>query len=98
MSLQLTFGGGEILLVRDKGTANVVQGFVSREVTVSKNIVQLPTTFIFQLYGYIQIPLSEAAKFWVKVSSTWRAATAYVKISGAWKTVTPHIKITGNWK
>lgn len=98
MSYQLTFGGGETILARDKGSANAVQGFVSEETVVSKNITALPTTFIFQLLEYIQIPLSTGTKTWLKVSGIWKQATTWIKVSGVWKQTTPFIKVSGTWK
>lgn len=98
MSYQLTFGGGEIILVRDKGSANAVQGFVNEETVVSKNIIALPTTFIFQLLEYIQIPLFIGTKIWLKVSGVWKETITWIKVSGVWKQTTPYIKVGGTWK
>lgn len=100
MSFQLTFGGGETLFVKNKGTANAVQGFVSSETVVSGNITALPTNFLFQLYSYIQIPLNPltANIVWIKVSGVWKQATVWIKESGVWKTATPNIKVSGQWK
>ena len=98
MSFQLTFGGGEAVLVRDTGTANAVQGFVSDETVVSKNVTALPTTFIFQLLEYIQIPLSVGTIVWIKVSGVWKQAIPWIKVGGVWKQATPMIKIGGVWK
>lgn len=98
MSFQLTFGGGETLLVRDKGSTNAVQGFVSDETVVSKNITALPTNFFFQLLEYIQIPLSVGTIVWIKVSGVWRQATSFIKVSGTWKQATPFIKVSGTWR
>lgn len=97
MSLQLTFGGGETILVRDKGTANAVQGFVTSEITLGANDAALPSTFIFQLY---QAPLVAfvGSKFWIKISGTWREAITWIKVSGVWKQATPFIKDAGTWK
>lgn len=100
MSLQLTFGGGETVLVRDKGTANNVQGFVSEETVVSKNVTALPTNFIFQLYDYVQAPLISIinTKVWIKVSGIWKESITWIKVNGTWKQSTPFIKVNGTWK
>jgi hypothetical protein len=102
VSLQLTFGGGETLLVRDKGTANAVQGFVSSESVVIKNVTALATTFLFQLIEYVQIVISgvppSGAIIWIKIAGVWKTTTAFIKVSGVWKTSTPFIKISGTWK
>ena len=57
MSYQLTFGGGEAILIRDKGTANAVQGFVETDIVVSKNNTALTTSFLFDLDEYIQLAI-----------------------------------------
>ena len=99
MSFQLTFGGGETVLVRNTGTVNPVQGFVvSQETVVIKNITALPSNFLFQLISYIQAPLSVNAKFWIKISGIWKQATPFIKIGGTWKQATPFIKVGGTWK
>jgi hypothetical protein len=100
MSFQLTFGGGEVVLVRDTGTANAVQGFVTDEITLGANDIALPSNFIFQLYSYIQAPLIVFAgsKFWIKISGTWREAITWINVSGVWKQATPFVKDVGIWK
>ena len=87
-------------MVRDTGTANAVQGFVSDETVVSKNIIALPTTFIFQLLEYIQIPLISISgtTVWVKAIGTWRQAVVWVKVSGTWKQASLYVKVTGTWR
>jgi hypothetical protein len=57
VSYQLTFGGGEAILIRDKGTANAVQGFVETDIVVSKNNTALTTSFLFDLDEYIQLAI-----------------------------------------
>jgi hypothetical protein len=57
VSYQLTFGGGEAILIRDKGTANAVQGFVETDIVVSKNDTALTTSFLFDLDEYIQLAI-----------------------------------------
>lgn len=54
MSYQLTFGGSSAVLVRDTGTVAPVQGFVSKETTLSANATALPSTFIIELYDYVE--------------------------------------------
>ncbi len=100
MSYQLTFGGGETILIRDKGTANAVQGFVSNEVVVIKNITALATTFIFSLLNYIQFSLSglTGTIVWRNVSGVWRAGMLNNNVSGTWKQDKTFIKVSGNWK
>jgi hypothetical protein len=100
MSYQLTFGGGEPLLVRNKGNANAVKGFVSKETVVSKNVTALATTFIFSLYEYVSLKLvaSNVTIAWVKVAGIWKQAVVWIKVSGTWKTATPYIKVSGTWK
>lgn len=101
MSYQLTFGGGETLIVRDKGTANAVQGFVSSESVVIKNVTALATTFLFQLIEYVQIVIAivpSGTIIWTKVAGVWKTTTVFTKVSGIWKTATPFIKISGTWK
>ena len=100
MSLQLTFGGAEAVLVRDTGTANAVQGFVSEEIVVSKNVTALPTNFLFQLYEYIQAPLVSitGTVAWIKVSGIWKQAIVWLNVGGIWKQTTPFIKVGGVWK
>lgn len=100
MSLQLTFGGSEAVLVRNTGIANAVQGFVSDETVISKNVTALPTTFIFQLLEYIQIPLINVSGtiIWIKVSGVWKQATSFIKVGGVWKQAIPFTKNNGIWK
>lgn len=100
MSLQLTFGGGEAIMVRDTGTANAVQGFVSDETVVSKNVTALPTTFIFQLLEYIQFSYASAivTKVWIKVAGIWKEAIPWIRVNGVWKTAVPYIKVNDIWK
>jgi hypothetical protein len=98
MSYQLTFGGNSVQLVRDKGTANVVQGFQTNEVTICKNNVALTTTFIFQAFEYVQIPLNLGTIVWIKVSGIWKTTTVFIKVSGVWKQATTFIKISGIWR
>lgn len=100
MSLRLTLGGGEIMLVRDTGTPNAVQGFVSEDTVVSRNATALPTNFLFQAYEYIQFSLTNitGTKFWIKISGVWEEAIAWIKVGGVWKQSTPFIKISGTWR
>jgi hypothetical protein len=100
MSFQLTFGGGEAVIVKDKGIVNTVQGFVSDETVVSKNIMALPTTFIFQLYDYKQAPLISIVniKVWIKVSGIWKESIIWIKVNEIWKQSTSFIKVSGIWK
>lgn len=96
MSYQLTFGGSEAVLVRDKGTANAVQGFVSQETAVSGNTTALPTTFAFEFAQSVQLLIG--TKIWLKVSSVWKETIPWIKDSGVWKQSTPYIKVGGTWK
>lgn len=101
MSLQLTFGGGETLLVRDKGTANAVQGFVSRESVVIKNVTALATSFVFQIIEYVQFALTTAPAntiVWLKVAGVWKQTTGFINVSGTWKTLTGFYNDNGTWK
>lgn len=98
MSLQLTFGGNSIQLVRDVGTAGVVQGFRTNEETICKNTTALSTTFLFQAFKYVSYPLSAATIVWIKVSGVWKTATVFIKVSGVWKQTTPFVNISGQWK
>lgn len=96
MSYRLTFGGGEAVLVRDTGTANPVQGFVSNEVVVSRNVTALPMSVLFTLIGYIQAGLSN--RLWIKIAGVWKQATTWIKVAGVWKQATPFIKVGGTWE
>lgn len=100
MSLQLTFGGGEVMLVRDTGTPNAVQGFVSEETVVSRNVTALPTNFLFQKYEYVQFSFTDilGTKFWIKVSGVWKEAIPWIKVSGVWKEAIAWIKVAGTWR
>lgn len=101
MSYQLTFGGGEALLVRDKGTANAVQGFVSRESVVIKNVTALATSFIFQLIEYVQFVLTAAPTgtiIWLNVAGVWKQATGWLNVGGTWKQSSPFYNDNGTWK
>lgn len=100
MSYQLTFGGGEAILIRDKGTANAVQGFVSNEIVVIKNVTALATTFIFSLLNYIQFSLSglTGTIVWINVSGVWRAAILNNNVLATWKQDKTFIKVSGTWK
>lgn len=101
MSYQLTFGGGEALLVRDVGSSNAVQGFVSRESVVIKNITALATSFIFQLIEYIQFALTAAPTgtiAWVNVAGVWKQTTKWLNVGGTWKDSTAFYNDSGTWK
>lgn len=98
MSFQLTAGGGEILFIRDKGTPNTVQGFISEETVVSKNTTELTTNFLFQLYEYIQYPLSTGTIIWLKVAGVWKQTIVWIKVAGIWKQGTTYFKVNDEWK
>jgi hypothetical protein len=100
MSLQLTFGGGEVRLVRDVGTASAVQGFRTAEITICKNTTALATTFIFQAFNFTQFLKGVVTNtiIWLKVLGVWKQTTPFIKVSGVWKQATPFIKINGTWK
>ena len=98
MSYQLTFGGGEAVLVRDTGTANPVQGFVSSEVVVSRNVTALPTSVLFTLIGYIQAPFNVGTIVWEKVAGVWKQLIVWIKVAGIWKQSTPFTKVGGTWQ
>lgn len=106
MSYQLTFGGGETLLVRDKGTANAVQGFVSNEIVVSKNNTALPTTFEFELLEYIQLAIVTPTTTTTSTTTTTTTAPppsniatiTWRKDAGVWKRTLTFVKVTGTWK
>ena len=101
MSYQLTFGGGEALLVRDTGTANAVQGFVSRESVVIKNVTALATSFIFQLIEYIQFVISAPPAgtiTWLNVAGVWKQTTEWLNVGGTWKDSTAFYNDSGTWK
>jgi hypothetical protein len=98
MSYQLTFGGGEAVLVRDTGTANPVQGFVSAEVVVSKNVTALPTNVVFTLIGLIQAPLSAGNQMWFKVAGTWKEVITWLNAGGVWKQTNPQENVSGTWR
>jgi hypothetical protein len=101
VSYQLTFGGGEALLVKDTGTANAVQGFVSRESVVAKNITALATSFIFQLIEYIQFVISAppvGTITWFNVAGVWKQTTDWLNVAGVWKQADGKINVTGTWK
>jgi hypothetical protein len=102
MSFQLTFGGGETLIVRDKGTSNAVQGFVSSESVVIKNVIALATNFLFQLIEYVQLVIAGAPPagtiVWLNVSGVWKQTIEWLNVSGTWKTPTTFYNDNGTWK
>jgi hypothetical protein len=100
MSLQLTFGGNVVQLVRDVGTASSVQGFRTAEETVCKNTTALSTTFVFQAFNFTQFfyIIYSPTIIWLKVDGVWKETTPFIKISGVWKQATPFIKIGGIWR
>jgi hypothetical protein len=101
MSFQLTFGGGEALIVRDKGTANAVQGFVSSEIVVTKNVTALATNFLFQLIEYVQFALTAAPSgtiVWLKVAGVWKQTIPWLNVIGTWKQPAPFYNDNGTWK
>ena len=100
MSLQLTFDGGEVIMKRDLGSPNSVQGFVSNEITLGANENQLETNILFQSTEFVQFQLLEIINtiVWLKVSGVWKQTTPYIKVGGIWKEATPYIKIGGTWR
>ena len=100
MANNLNFGGGEVILIRDKGVAAPVQGFITNEITQGRNDVALPTNYLFQLIEFIQFPISTIVdnKFWIKISGDWKEAITWIKVSGIWKQASPKVKIEGEWK
>jgi hypothetical protein len=101
VSNDLTFGGAEAVMTRDKGTANSVQGFVSSETVVSKNITALATSFVFSVYEYISFSLTSAVNtvVWIKVAGVWKqTAGVFIKVAGTWKNATTFVKESGTWK
>jgi hypothetical protein len=101
MSNDLTFGGAEAIMIRDKGTANSVQGFVSRESVVIKNVTALATSFVFQLIEYIQFVISAAPAVTIahlNVSGVWKQLVVWRNVLGVWKQSTANINVTGTWK
>ena len=100
MSLQLTFNGGEVIMRRDLGSPNSVQGFITDQITLGANDTQLQTEFLFQSTESVQLSLLELLNtiVWLKVSGVWKQTTPFIKISGVWKEATPFIKIGGSWR
>jgi hypothetical protein len=100
VSNDLTFGGAEAVMTRDKGTANSVQGFVSSETVVSKNITALATSFVFSVYEYISFSLTSVVNtvVWIKVAGVWRAAILNNNVSATWKQDKTFTKVSGTWK
>lgn len=100
MSYQLTFGGAEALLVRDKGTANAVQGFVSKESVVIKNVTALATNFLFQLIEYVQLVIAAPSGtiVWLNVAGIWKQTIEWLNVSGTWKAPTTFYNDNGTWK
>jgi hypothetical protein len=102
MANNLNFGGGTVILIRNKGTANAVQGFVARETVVSKNITALATNFVFQLIEYVQFVIAAAPPagtiVWLNVLGVWKQTTEWLNVAGTWKTPTTFYNDNGTWK
>jgi hypothetical protein len=102
MANNLNFGGAPVILIRNKGTANAVKGFVARETVVSKNVTALVTNFLFQLVEYVQFVIAAAPPTgtiaWLNVSGVWKQLVVWLNVSGTWKTTTPNYNDGGTWK
>jgi len=101
MSIQLTFGGAPVQMVRDKGTPNSVTGFRTQTITQGPNLtVGLPTTFIFQLAeNSIQYRLVTALRNeWFKIAGIWKQGYRFYKVAGVWNPSIIWVKIGGVWK
>jgi hypothetical protein len=102
MSVQLTFGGSSIQLVRDKGSANSVAGFTLPEATQGPKLTSsLPTVFLLDAEtdaASIQIVALQASEFWLNLLGTWVQTETWQNVSGAWAIQQPNINVSGVWK